>query len=177
MNKMENIMEYSEKEMMVESMIESNVDFQTMLKLPLLKALAHKDAMVLFSCMTKAEFDDHEVIYSAGEASIGKMYLILDGKVTVANESGYKYGSLRAGDVFGLFSFLDDSRKHSATLTVERKATVLTIERSYFDLITLEDPKLGHKLMRFMFVLLSKKASELEGEYANMHNFAFGGKV
>jgi CRP-like cAMP-binding protein len=174
---MENIMGYSEKEMMVESMIESNADFQTMLKLPLIAELAHKDAMVLFSCMRKVSFEENEVIYTAGEASAGKMYLILDGKVNIRNESGYKYGSLRAGDVFGLFSFLDESRKHSATLTVEKNIKALTIERSYFDLITLEDPKLGHKLMRFMFVLLSKKASELEGEYANMHNFAFGGKV
>ncbi|MDX8381704.1 MAG: cyclic nucleotide-binding domain-containing protein [Ghiorsea sp.] len=170
-------MEYSEKETMMESMIESNVDYKTMLSLPLIAELADKDTMVLFSCMTKAVYEENEIICNAGDESMGKMRLILDGKVTIKNGGGYKYGSLRAGDVFGLFSFLDESRKHSATLTVELKTTVLTIERSYFDLITLEDPKLGHKLMRFMFVLLSKKASELEGEYANMHNFAFGGKV
>jgi len=174
---MENIMEYSEKEMMMESMIESNADFKAMLMLPLITELAKKDARVLFSCMTKAVYEENQIICNAGDESVGKMQLILDGKVSIKNGGGYKYGSLRAGDVFGLFSFLDDRRKHSATLTVERKTTVLTIERSYFDLITLEDPKLGHKLMRFMFVLLSKKASELEGEYANMHNFAFGGKV
>ncbi|MDX8388736.1 MAG: cyclic nucleotide-binding domain-containing protein, partial [Ghiorsea sp.] len=102
---------------------------------------------------------------------------ILEGKVNVKSESGYKFSSLRKGDVFGLFSFLDENRKHSATLTVERDTVALTLDRAYFDLISLEEPKLGQQLMRFMFSLMSKKASELEVEYAHMHNFAFGGKV
>lgn len=174
---MENIMEYSNKGSMVESLIESNLDFQTFCDLPLIADLEHKAAMVLFSCMSRETFDAGDVIYQAGEAAKGKMCLILDGKVNVKSESGYKYSSLRKGDVFGLFSFLDEKRNHSATLSVEKDTVALALERSYFDLIALEEPKLGNELMRFMFRLLSKKASELEVEYAHMHNFAFGGKV
>ena len=173
----ENITEYSKQEVMVESLIGSSLDFQSFYELPLVADLAEKSAMVLFSCLTKRVFKDGKVIYRAGEASVGKMYLILDGKVQVNNESGYKFSSLRKGDVFGLFSFLDETRKHSATLVVEKEVTVLTLDRAYFDLIDMEEPKLGYELMRFMFRLLSKKASELEVEYAHMHHFAFGGKV
>jgi len=173
----ENIMEYSKKEVMVEPLIESNADFQAFYGLPLIAEMKKKHAMTLFSCMTREDFKAGEVIYEAGSLSVGKMNLILNGKIKVKSESGYQFSSLNDGDVFGLFSFLDENRNHSVTLTVDKDTTVLSIDRAYFDLIALEEPKLGNQLMRFMFGLLSKKASELEVEYAHMHNFAFGGKV
>ena len=169
--------EHSEKGMMFESLIKSSADFKTFYQQPLVSDLTDKQAMLLFSCMTKKEFKAGDVVYQAGSSSEGEMYFLLEGKVNIKNESGYKYSSLRQGDVFGLFSFLDEKRSHSATISVERDIVVLTLERSYFDLIALEEPKLGNQLMRFMFSLLSKKALELEVEYAHMHNFAFGGKV
>lgn len=175
--KSNNMREFFNQDMMVASLIGSSLDFQTFYTLPLVADLDEKDAMVLFSCMTKHTFPEGKIIYHSGEPSVGKMYLILQGKVQVNNESGYKFRCLRQGDVFGLFSFLDESRTHSATLVVEKELTVLTLDRAYFDLIAVEEPKLGHELMRFMFRLLSKKALELEVEYAHIHNFAFGGKM
>jgi len=173
----QNIMEYSNKGSMAESLIVSDKRFQDFYRLPLMESINEKHAMLLFSCLTSETFEVGKTIYSAGEASAGKMHIILDGKVVVHSASGYKYNSLRKGEVFGLFSFLDEQRTHSATLTVERHTHVLTLERTFFDLMTLEEPKLASQWMRFMFSLLSKKALELEIEYANIHNFAFGGKV
>ena len=173
----ENIMEYSKKEVMVEPLIESNAGFQAFYSLALIAKMKKKHAMTLFSCMEREDYQIGEVIYEAGKASVGKMNLILDGKVNVKSESGYSFRKLGKGDVFGLFSFLDENRNHSVTLTVDKKTTVLSIERPYFNLIALEEPKLGNQLMHFMFGLLSRKASELEVEYAHMHKFAFGGKV
>ncbi|OIQ00514.1 MAG: hypothetical protein AUK35_02835 [Zetaproteobacteria bacterium CG2_30_46_52] len=164
-------------EVVYTSMIESSNEFQTFNELPLVSEMDPKAAMMIFSCMTKKTFADDEVIYEAGTYSVSQMYLVLDGKINVKNESGYKYNSLRKGDVFGLFSFLDEDRKHSVTAKVETAATVLTLDRAYFDLICIEEPVLGNQLMRFMFRLLSEKALKFEVEYAHMHNFAFGGKV
>jgi len=173
----ENIMEYSNKSMMVESLIKSDVNFETFSQLPLVAEMNSADVMALFGCMTAKNYTEGETVYQAGEDAAGRMHIILDGNINVKSESGYKYASLRSGDVFGLFSFLDENRKHSATIIVERALTVLTMDRSYFNLIAIEEPKLGNKLMSLMFSLLSKKASELEVEYSHMHNFAFGGKV
>ncbi|MDQ7002090.1 MAG: cyclic nucleotide-binding domain-containing protein [Ghiorsea sp.] len=173
----ENIMEYSKKEVMVEPLIEANANFKAFYNLPLLAEMKKKHAMILFTCMTREDFQAGDMIYESGTTSAGKMSLILDGKVNVTSESGYPFTSLAHGDVFGLFSFLDENRNHSVTLTVDKDTVVLSIDRAYFDLIALEDPKLGNQLMRFMFRLLSKKASELEVEYAHMHHFALGGKV
>ncbi len=174
---LKNVKEFADKGLIFESLIQSDANFRAFFQLPLVRDMTDRQAMVLFSCMTKKEFKAGDLVYQAGTASAGEMYLLLEGKVNVKNESGYKYSSLRQGDVFGLFSFLDEKRSHSATISVERDIVVLTLERSYFDLIALEEPKLGNQLMHFMFSLLSKKALELEVEYAHMHNFAFGGKV
>ena len=102
-------------EVVYTSMIESSNEFQTFNELPLVSEMDPKAAMMIFSCMTKKTFADDEVIYEAGTYSVSQMYLVLDGKINVKNESGYKYNSLRKGDVFGLFSFLDEDRKHSVT--------------------------------------------------------------
>ena len=164
-------------ESFVTSMIEGSADFKTFVELDLVRKMERSEAVKLFSCMTKKTFSAEEIIYHAGSLSSSTMYLVLDGKVNVKNESGYTYCSMRQGDVFGLFSFLDDKRCHSATIQVERQVQVLTLDRSYFNLISLEEPQLGAQLMRFMFRLLSKKALEMEVEYSHVHKFAFGGKV
>lgn len=164
-------------EVVYTSMIESSAEFQAFRALPLVSAMEPQAAMMIFSCMTKKTFTAETTIYEAGTYSVSQMYLLLDGKIKVKNESGYAYNSLGKGDVFGLFSFLDEDRKHSVTAKVETAATVLTLDRAYFDLICIEEPVLGNQLLRFMFRLLSDKALKFEVEYAHMHNFAFGGKV
>jgi len=169
-----------EKEVLLEALMSSmtsNVYFETFRKIPLIQEMSDEHAVLLFSCMKEKCFAAGEVIYHAGTAAEGEMYLILDGKVGVEDESGYRYDNLRAGDVFGLFSFLDDKRNHSATIQAEKDTVVLSLERSYFDLIALEEPRLGQQLMYFMFRLLSEKALKVEVEYAHMHQFALGRKV
>jgi signal-transduction protein with cAMP-binding, CBS, and nucleotidyltransferase domain len=165
------------KNNLVGAMISSNENFKVFKDLPLVKSMTQEHAMLLFSCMEEKTFKEGEVVYEAGGFAEGEMYLILTGKVAVKDKSAYRYASLYAGDVFGLFSFLDEARKHSATIQAEKNVTVLTLERSCFDLITLEDPKLGQHLMYFMFRLLSEKALRMEVEYAHIHQFALGGKV
>jgi len=169
-----------EKEGLLDAMMSSmtsNVYFKTFRSLTLIKEMTEEHAILLFGCMQEKHFTSGEVIYEAGTHTDGEMYLILDGKVAVEDESGYRYDNLRAGGVFGLFSFLDDQRNHSATIKAEKDTVVLSLERSYFNLIALEDPRLGQYLMYFMFRLLSEKALKLEVEYAHMHQFALGRKV
>ncbi len=169
-----------EKAVLLEALMSSmtsNVYFEAFKNIPLIKEMSEEHAMLLFACMKEKRFEAGEVVYQAGTAAEGEMYLILDGKVGVEDESGYRYDNLRVGGVFGLFSFLDDKRNHSATIKAEKDTVVLSLERSYFDLIALEEPKLGQQLMYFMFRLLSEKALKVEVEYAHMHQFALGRKV
>jgi len=165
------------KETLLQALIASNSHFKAFQALSLVKDMTQEHAMMLFSCMKEKHFAAGEMVYRAATPSEGEMYLILEGKVAVEDEGGYRYASLRAGDVFGLFSFLDGKRQHAATIQSEKDTVVLSLERSYFDLIALEDPKLGQHLMYFMFRLMSEKALKMEVEYAHMHQFALGRKV
>jgi len=169
--------EISSKSILYNALIQSNSQFHAFQALPMVKDMNQDHAMMLFSSMQEKRFYENDVIYTAGTETSGKMYLILDGYVNVADVSGHHYGRLGLGSVFGLFSFLDDKRTHSATIQAESQVTVLTLERSYFDLIGLEDPKLAQHLMQFMFRLLSDKALKMETEYAHIHQYALGRKV
>jgi len=177
MNVQRKIPALSAKNVLYNALIQSNSLFTTFQQLSMVKGLSEEHAMMLFSCMKEERFYEHDIIYTADTETLGKMYLILNGYVGVADASGHHYGRLGTGNVFGLFSFLDDKRTHSATIQAEHDVTVLTLERSYFDLIHLEDPKLAQQVMRFMFRLLSDKALKMETEYAHIHQYALGRKV
>lgn len=144
-------------------------------ELSICRNLQVEECMDLFSCFEVDKFSAGEAIYEAETASDHTMRLIIDGtaSVSIANSSTGVYSHLEAGDVFGLFSFLDEARPHSATLMVESELTLLTIHREYFNLITVEEPKLGNQLLRFMFRLLSKTALKLETEYIAIHEYTF----
>jgi len=160
-----------------EAAIAADNNFMKFRTMPIANSMKQQDAMLMFSCMNVRTYSAGETIYEAGTPSKSEISLIIDGKVSASDHSGHQYSLLNGGDVFGLFSFLDEDRVHSATLVAERDVKVLAIDRPYFDVITLEDPALGNQLLRFMFRLLSKMALQLEYEYAAIHGFALGRKV
>ena len=153
-----------------EATVAANPNFMRFRSLPIGQELGGTEAMLLFSCFVERQVP-------AGTESDSTIYLILNGSVEVADRNCHVYELLQAGDVFGLFTFLDSDRLHSATITSVDDLTVLALERSYFDLVTIEDPALGGQLFRFMFRLLSRQALRLETEYAAMHGYATGRRV
>jgi len=140
--------------------------------MPVCQELDERECMVLYSCFDVRTYKTDEIIYEANTESDNTMHLILNGSVKVSSPSHDTYARLQAGDVFGLFSFLDEERPHSATVRAEADVTLLTINRAYFNVITIEDPTLGNQMLRFMFRFLSRMALKLESEYAAMHEFA-----
>ncbi|MFC1626532.1 Crp/Fnr family transcriptional regulator [Pseudomonadota bacterium] len=159
-----------------EATIAADQNFRRFRSMPIANSMTTKDAMLMFSCMNVRNYTAGNTIYEAGSASNNEISLVVEGKVSASDYSGHQYIRLSPGDVFGLFSFLDEERVHSATLKAENDVRVLVIDRPYFNVITLEDPALGNQLLRFMFRLLSKMALQLEHEYAAIHEFVLGGK-
>ncbi len=155
-----------------EASIVSDPLYSRFRSLPVCQELAERESMLLYSCFDMRSCAAGEVIYRAHTESDNTMYLILHGRVAVSSPNQDTYTHLKAGDVFGLFSFLDSERLHSATVSAEADLTLLSINRSYFNVITLEDPTLGNQMLRFMFRLLTRMALKLESEYAAMHEFA-----
>ncbi len=150
--------------------VSANPHFMRFRNLPIGQELAVHDAMAVFSCFEEEQHKKNEVLYAAGSASERSVCMILEGCVSVSDPSGNVFSTLQAGDVFGLFSFLDD-RPHSATVKVLEDLTLLSLNRAYFDLITLEDPELGYQLLKFMFRLLSRMSLKLEIEYSALRHY------
>lgn len=160
-----------------EAAVAANPHFMRFRTLPMGQGLGSQESMLLFSCFIDRHVPAGTEIYRADTESDNTIHIILDGQASAADRNGHIYEFLHAGDVFGLFSFLDSDRLHSATITTMEDLTLLTLERSYFDVVMLEDPALGYQMLRFMFGLLSHKALRLETEYAAMHGYATSRRV
>jgi len=160
-----------------EATLEASPVYMRFRGMPVCESLGPRESLMLFSCLDSVAIASGEAIYQAGEASDNTMRLVIEGRVSVVSPSRDSYIELGAGDTFGLFSFLDEQRLHAASLHAITDVTLLTLNREYFNVITLEDPALGNHLLRFMFRLLSRMALKLETEYAAMHNYATARRV
>jgi len=127
--------------------------------------------------MTHRNYSQGDVIYCTGQASKGELSLITSGKVSALDANGHQYTTLSSGDVFGLFSFLDDERIHAATVQATTPLQVVRLSRISFDRIANDQPILENLLLRLMFKLLSKTTLNIEHEYAAIHEYALGRKV
>ncbi|MDQ6962019.1 MAG: cyclic nucleotide-binding domain-containing protein [Mariprofundaceae bacterium] len=141
------------------------------------KHMSELDLKLIFKHMTIHQYQKGEIIYSAGHDSKGELSLIISGQVSALDQSGHQYTTLSSGDVFGLFSFLDDERIHSATVRSDSDLQVVKLSRASFDRIASFQPMLENLLLHFMFQLLSKTTLKIENEYAAMHEYALGRKV
>ncbi len=127
--------------------------------------LEEQECMMLFACFEVKHVSAGDLLYAANDLSDYTMRLILEGEVSTFYPDSKVYGKLFAGDVFGLFSFLNKERPHAATLQALSDLTVLSLNREYFNVITLEDPELGQHMLRFMFHLLAQQSLKQENEY------------
>ncbi len=155
----------------------ANPLFHQFCELPICQQMQLEDRMQLFSCFDVVKVHNNETIYTSGSDTDKTMRLIVSGSVAVSNPSYGICSRLGPGDVFGLFSFLDESRLHSASVTTEEDCTLLCINRAYFDLITVEDAALGNLLLRFMFRLLSQMSLKMESEYAAIRHYVRGRRI
>ena len=126
--------------------------FNRFRKLAICRNMQAEECMDLFSCFEVRRVAAGEVIYDTDTALGHTMHLIVDGTVNVrvaGRRSEAVCNQLQAGDVFGLISPLHRERVQPVLLTAESDLTVLSINREYFKLITVECPQLGNQLLRF----------------------------
>lgn len=159
----------------VEASTVSNACYRRFRELPVCEKLLDDELIHLFAAMSSQSIAAGATIYEAGSESNQTMHLIVQGRVSLAMAGSNIYAQLGAGEQFGLFSFLDGQRKHAVSVKAVTDLELLSIDRAYFDLITLEEPELGNLMLRFMFHLLSAKTLKHEYEYAAMHEFETAG--
>ncbi|ATX81512.1 Cyclic nucleotide-binding domain-containing protein [Mariprofundus ferrinatatus] len=159
-----------------EASIISNSQYRRFHDLSVCSKMSEEDRIDLFACFDSCSFSAGTTIYEADSPSSQLMYLITKGKASASLSGNKVYSQLKEGDTFGLFSFLDQGRSHASTVTAITDLEVLRIGREQFDVITLEEPELGNRMLHFMFHLLSDKALRFEHEYATMHEYVTAGR-
>ncbi len=152
----------------------ANPLFNQFCELPICQQMQIEESMQLFSCLDVVTYDAGAVVYEAGSATDRTMRMIVAGNATVSTAPFGDYIHLSSGDVFGLFSFLDEERPHSAMVKAASDLTLLCMNRDYFNLISVEDAVLGNLILRFMFRLLSSMSLKQENEYAAIHHYVTG---
>ena len=155
----------------------ANPLFNQFCELPVCQQMQIDESMQLFSCLDVVRYNAGTVIYEAGCETDRTMRMIVDGSATVStvpSGDSSDYIRLISGDVFGLFSFLDEDRPHSATVRAASDLTLLCMNRDYFNLISVEDAVLGNLVLRFMFRLLSGMSLKQENEYTAIHQYVTG---
>ncbi|MFQ5519128.1 MAG: Crp/Fnr family transcriptional regulator [Mariprofundus sp.] len=133
--------------------------------LPICSDLDDQECMLLFSCFDLIHVAAGEILYEKNSESDHSIRLILKGRVSVSAGSTETSRLLQQGDVFGLFSFLDEQRNHAARVKAVTDVVALAINREYFNVIVTEEPALGRLLHHFMFRLLAPCALKHENEY------------
>ncbi|GAV19490.1 cyclic nucleotide-binding domain protein [Mariprofundus micogutta] len=139
--------------------------------MPVCQELQDDECMMLYSSFDLHHIKAGTLIYKAHSPTDSTMRLILKGTVNVTNPDSGIDTTLAAGEMFGLFSFLDNERLHTASLIALSDVTLLSINRHYFNLITIENPSLGNLLLRFMFRLLTRMSLKMEHEYVSVQQY------
>lgn len=158
-----------------EASILSNSQFRRFRALAVCNSLDEHELIQLFASMEYKRVNAGATIYEAGELSNHTMNLIIQGAVSVTVPENNVCAILGEGDHFGLFSFLDEQRRHAATVMAIHDLELLSLSRASFNLIRLEEPELGTQMLHFMFYLLSDKALKLEHEYRAVRRCATDG--
>ena len=139
--------------------------FREFCALPCARHFSSEENINLFSCFEISQHQSGEKIYQSGTPSDMTLRVILNGAIHISATVDEIDLDLGSGDAFGLFSFLDRERCHSATAVSQQETTLLCINRAYFDMISVENDELGNQLLRFMFQLLLHTSLKLGNEY------------
>ncbi|PKL52224.1 MAG: hypothetical protein CVV37_02240 [Nitrospira bacterium HGW-Nitrospira-1] len=122
------------------------------------------------------DFKPGEVIYGEGESGESALDIIVKGKVkinrvTIEGEQ-LQMATLRAGEKFGIMSFLDGSR-HNASVVAEEETRLLILKKSDFDNLIQTNPVIGVKILRNIAVGLAKLVKDLNAQHMDLMHMMF----
>jgi CRP-like cAMP-binding protein len=144
----------------------------------------------LFTDMTDPEMASLAELFAERDVPAGKtvfienmqgesLYLIREGTIRVskmlAEGDEQTLVVLGAEDTFGEMAVLEEAPR-SATARVIEEARLLSVKRSDFEALCVNNPPLGLKLMRNIIRIFSKRIRESSEEYREMLLWSLGRK-
>src|SRR4051812_14909097 len=108
-------------------------DLDFLATIPIFSFFTRPELEAAQKLFTNASFAKDDIVVKIGDAG-DTFYVVLDGELEVwdANTPPRQTGTLRRGDFFGEMALLQGG-KRTATVTVARRAQVLTLDKTGFE--------------------------------------------
>ena len=140
--------------------------------------LTDDELSVISRITQKKDFKLGETVFKASEDG-QSLYLIRSGEVKVCVEAPdgevFTLTILKDGDIFGQMSFVDAAPR-SATLIAISDVETFTIEKSDFEKIVDNNPRIVYKVMRNIVHHAHSIVRGMNSRYIEMMNYMWGRK-
>ena len=110
----------------------------------------------------KESFCKGDVILERGDKG-DSMYLVLQGSVSIAVDSGISPGGLGPGSYFGELSFIDPEHRRSATIVARTDCELMVLDQDSAEQLFTSQPRALFTLLRRACAFLVRKEEELIG--------------
>ena len=141
--------------------MERTVDLDFLATIQIFRVFTRPELEAAGPLFKEVSFAKDDVVLRIGDPG-DKFYVVLDGELDVwdASQPPRQTGSLKRGDYFGEMALLQGG-KRTATVTVARRARLLSIDKPAFDQLFLRNPK---AIEHFARVLSTRLANLTRGD-------------
>lgn len=137
--------------------------------------LSEQEATTLAGLMSARTLEDGEFLIKEG-TSDDSLHVLLEGRLEVIKLVGgdeeMSLAILKAGDLAGELSFID-GEAHTVGLRALSKARVVSLDRSDFEKILGDQPKLVYKVMRSIVRSTHRILHRMNLEFVELNNYVF----
>jgi CRP-like cAMP-binding protein len=140
--------------------------------------LTDAELEVIAKIADQQNFKSGEIIFKESEEG-QSLYVIRGGKVKASvsapNGESFTLTMLKDGDIFGQMGFVVGSLR-SATITVVSDVDAFVLEKSDFEALIDENPRLIHKIMSKIVLKVHSILRGMNARYMDMMNYMWGRK-
>jgi CRP-like cAMP-binding protein len=140
--------------------------------------LTDSELEVMAKITSQKNFKTGETIFKESEES-QSLYVIRSGEVKASvsapNGEVFTLTMLKDGDIFGQMSFID-GRPRSATIIAASDVDTIVMEKSDFEGIIDDNPRLIHKIMGKIVLNVHSILRGMNARYMEMINYMWGRK-
>ncbi len=144
-------------------------------KLFLFKGIAPQKLKEVSGLMESRKYHSGQVIYSEHDSG-GCLYIIKSGKVRVyrkgKNMSDVELATLKAKDVFGEMSFLDES-PHTANIAAVEDTELLVLSKDRFEELVESNPKLAYLITKNLLLVIESIIRKMNAEYVSLMEYMY----
>lgn len=154
------------------------VDSRLLKEVQFFADLTDHELEVIAKITHKKDFELGETIFKESENDLS-LYVIRSGEVkayvTAPDGENFTLTTMKDGEIFGQMSFVD-GKPRSATIMAISDVKTFVMEKSDFETIVDENPRLVHKILEKIVLNVHSIVRAMNSRYREMINYMWGRK-